>query len=68
MNSKYSPAALSKIWALPAHLEHEPLIDKMFILQLLAGQLFLCVILFDKILHDGARFPKCQIGIGVDDC
>ena len=66
-DSDDGPAALPKIGPLSAHLEHEPLVEEVLLAKRLERELLLTIILFDQVQDDGARLPKGEVGVRIDD-
>jgi hypothetical protein len=62
-----SPAALSIVRALAAHLEVKPLVEQVPLVERVVGQLFLLIVHLFQVLDDGSRLPERQIGVGVHD-
>ena len=55
--TRYVPGALSEVWPLSAHLEHEPLVEEMLLFSVIVGQLPLRIVLLDDVLDDGTGLP-----------
>lgn len=61
------PAHLPEIRALAAHLEVQPLVAEVSLLQRLVREAVVGVVLFNHILVDGSRLPQYQVRVGVFD-
>lgn len=62
------PAALAKVRALPAHLEVQPLITEVALLQRAVRDAVVGgVVLLGQVLVDGTRLPEREASVGVFD-
>jgi hypothetical protein len=59
------PSTLAKVRTLTTHLKHEPLVAQVSLLEVVVAYKSLVVVLFNKVLDNGSRLPKSQVGVRV---
>lgn len=64
---EHSPCRYPVIGSLAAHLELEPLIELMLLLECIVREDLFNVILLYNVLHDGTGFPQSNVCIWVFD-
>jgi hypothetical protein len=61
------PCELAVVWALSAHLEMEPLVQKMLFVERVIGEFPFRVVLLDEVLDNRPGFPESQISVGINN-